>query len=67
MISLIFLLEGISVPVMKIIAYTVFLKSDSPAGLFDISAVVISLFLWYLGQTIQTKSIEKEENKGKAI
>ena len=62
-LSLTFLLEAIAVPVMKIVAYTVFLKSDSPTGLFDLSAIVISLFLWYLGQTIQTKSIEKEENK----
>lgn len=66
-LSACFFIEAIAVPVMKILSYTVFLKSDFPTGVFDISALVISLFLWYLGQTIQTKSIEKEENKDKAI
>ena len=62
-LSIIFLIERTFVPIMKAVAYTVFLKSDIPTGIFDISAIVISGFLWYLGQTIQTKSIEKEENK----
>ena len=58
-LSLYFLAEAVSVPVLKMISYSVFLKDSVPAGILDVSALVMAGVLWYIGQALQTKAVEK--------
>lgn len=58
-LSFCFLGEALTVPVMKIVSYSVFVKSNTPTGMIDLSALVVAGVLWYIGQVIQTKAVEK--------
>lgn len=59
-IAICFLLEAMSVPLLKIIFYSSFMRGDMPSGVLDLNAVFLSGFLWLIAQIIQTKSVEKD-------
>ncbi|MBQ7897914.1 MAG: hypothetical protein IJ323_05750 [Clostridia bacterium] len=62
-LSLYFLSEAIAVPILKVITYSIFVKETVPAGILDVSALVMAGVLWYIGQVLQTKSVEKNPLK----
>ena len=58
-LSLYFIAESLFVPVMRIIAFSVFIKDMPQTVAFDISSLVIALALWFLSKSMETESVEK--------
>lgn len=58
-LSALFFIQSISLPIIKTVAYLVFLKEKAPFGILNISSLVLALLLWFAGQCLQTKFVEE--------
>lgn len=60
-VSYYFFIQSLILPFIKVIAYAVFTKERLHAPLFDPTAFILALLLWYIGKALETKSVEKTE------
>lgn len=61
LVSIYFFTESLLLPFLKFISYAIFIKEKLHSPLFDPTLFVLSGLLWYIGRTLQTKSVEKGE------
>ncbi len=60
-VSLYFFAQSIILPFIKFISHVIFIKERLHSPLFEPSLFVLAGLLWYIGRTLQTKSVEKGE------